>query len=1509
MSTPADLQALFANIKPRPSPNNASNLPSSEAQSHRHNGSSPGEFPFPSSTGLFQATVSSPLYSPQYTGTPPHHASDVISPNVQTPRNNTQSPQQQSLNADRTANLLSLLKFSPASQNVSAPKQSLAETVATEQPQGDAPVGTTQGGHGRGISASDIVASFMGKPTTSTSAATGLMSSGLAAAQPSDRPVTTSPPADNAQDMLLKLLNLPKPQILQSEQSVTAVAGTRSSEASATSRERSADAGPKFPEERRASPMRLFGSGESRETTPFEPPIHSQPKDSIFTYVNPFEQLAAASPRNRTPQGSRSRALPGASPAPDIANAKKNGVPALIQVNGQRKRPEPSRDIPVSSSPLETDENAAITPGPDASEVSMGPDQKKVKIKKETVPEALGEVAGQVDKEVEDALARAAAEEVAHIKEEVEEESSKAVLKALAEKFEQTALDAQEEPEKDISIEVTPKSSPPAASNLKESADDTNGAVVDSWESETGRVIPVYNFPLKPFMSITWKGNTENIFSLRSDGIMDIARLKKDFDQLDRSLTSATSDYIVYALAKNGGMRIVRQDDGQDRQVFRSTNDRVFNVSLSTTAPGSSTAKEQVVMGIGVSGAVYWATISKADNNLFEKDALERDSLIFPPFPSSDENTSGGQLKTRARRSSRHPEFFAIGRGKFIHIVWPHFAISPKYGVTKTHREVDTEKFFKEKSVKIATGKAGKDFIFSDDDTVIVSLDKTGRMRFWDIRDVADFPHANTSKLPADIRVPLLTLVTGSPTEKSWPTSVLFIDKLRPYTKASALRYVLVGLKQNHTLQLWDIGLGKAVQELKFPHDNESDAICSVAYHPGSGIIVVGHPTRNSIYFVHLSAPRYSLPLMSQATYIQRVAEKDERLPKPESTACMSGIRELSFGSKGQLRSLELLPLTRPSVSHRGMDEEAGLFELYVMHSLGVTCLNIRKSDLGWSSDNKIIDPVDALKEGFIEVNALQSFPPQVDEQSTNGDVAPKGVPKGKEPAKKATGPGQESVVGVESSRNQSPSKQPPKKKTGDSVSTSDQHDQAAASTDKSEKRKKKKADNGKPKEISNKEADQSQLEIPQSVLATETHGSFATGASIDNGPAEAINIGVSSDFLNKEVKKIEKAVSTEFTKCLNRELDALYVRFDQDRRSQEQAATAKQDAVLRLVSSTLSDNVEKNLSRIIANNVQSMVVPALIESTAKSMDQKIKEGLSQQLDLIAPPVIREILPVAVQRAMSNENMHLRISELISASLSNRVERDISKVLHEKIVPSFKDESIQQARIITKEVERQFVGQMKQYELRQQNDSAKIDQLTMLVRSLSETVSTMAAAQSQFQKEILNLSRQLGVKAELPETSSATNPVRGVPPPEPSPEEAELQEISELLNTGRYEEGSIRWIQSSQQADLFSNLFVKLDPSFLSNLSPLVVLSVSAAVTSSFETNVMDRLNWLERVFQAVKVRDPEIYEVAPKIMTVLIQRLEALYMAIAENTPHDPVLRRIPRLTRWARDLQEYNQ
>jgi hypothetical protein len=61
-------------------------------------------------------------------------------------------------------------------------------------------------------------------------------------------------------------------------------------------------------------------------------------------------------------------------------------------------------------------------------------------------------------------------------------------------------------------------------------------------------------------------------------------------------------------------------------------------------------------------------------------------------------------------------------------------------------------------------------------------------------------------------------------------------------------------------------------------------------------------------------------------------------------------------------------------------------------------------------------------------------------------------------------------------------------------------------------------------------------------------------------------------------------------------------------------------------------------------------------------------------------------------------------------------------------------------------------------------------------------------------------------------------------------------------------------LQSSQQADLFDNLFVRVNPTYLNTLSPIVSLSVGVAVTSSLQTNVSERLAWLEVVLQTVNL-------------------------------------------------------
>jgi len=159
----------------------------------------------------------------------------------------------------------------------------------------------------------------------------------------------------------------------------------------------------------------------------------------------------------------------------------------------------------------------------------------------------------------------------------------------------------------------------------------------------------------------------------------------------------------------------------------------------------------------------------------------------------------------------------------------------------------------------------------------------------------------------------------------------------------------------------------------------------------------------------------------------------------------------------------------------------------------------------------------------------------------------------------------------------------------------------------------------------------------------------------------------------------------------------------------------------------------------------------------------------------------------------------------------------------------------------------------------------------------------MATAQSDFQHEFLKLQRQLaqGRQEESSRTpssqqqraSTGASEIRSPPQaPQKTPEQEELEAIASLMNGGRYEEGTIlvslvvlyeingkanvtQWLQSTQQAELFDKFFVRCSPAYLQLLSPLIALSVGAAVTNSLETHVTERLDWLETVFATINPR------------------------------------------------------
>jgi hypothetical protein len=1345
-----------------------------------------------------------PLHSPQVIGTQNPFANTM---SIQPSPSSSTTPTADTSNVDRSTRLLNLLNFnSNQASPTHTPLSNQPQTQITHPPapqrvnsgghQGLQP-GPIPGSHERTTSASELVASLLGNKQGAS--AIGRTISPPKESESVEKKSSTS--GATSQDFLLQLFNNPKPP--QAETSP-----------------------PSIPQE--VAPSKQ------------ESAVQSEPKKAnsgLFNYVNPFEQLAASSPRNQTPKYGTPKQT-----SSDVSDF--NGPSPGAAVNGNKS--STSMKAPSSPAPqilLRRQPNGASEASPIPSPLADGRTQLEAlmgigatKKTGENVTNVLAVGGEKVGKDVEQVSTKAERDRGLAT---TNASSSKAEVKKLEKEVEKqlhlAALDIQKELNKKENKGALEDNLPaPTAAAVKELiAEAAEGNVGDSWESADAedspnqiddgeRVVKVYNFQMKPFSSITLlpEWDTKSVF--REDSVMDIARLKKTFDQIDRTLATATKNYIVYAMSKNSGLRIISQDDGRDKTAFKDHNDRFFNVAVSTAKSSSYEA----VLGTGVSGTVYWSKISERDGEIFEGDIADQGFAFPPTATQEDNNTSGGQLKTRVKKSSRHPKFFAVGRGKSIFIVFPDIAMSKAYLKDNKDRVIDSEKYILEQCLKINTGKAGKDFTFSEDDTTIVSLDKAGRLRIWDVRELVDIPETASSgsfpkRSPIEVKIPLMTLLTASGTDKCWPTSVQFVDKSRSFARGVALRYVIVGLKQNHTLQLWDLSLGKAVQEIHFPHEKESDAICSVVYHAPSGILIVGHPTRNSIYFVQLSAPKYNLSQMTQAEFISRLARKDPDLPKPESTAIMISLREYSFATKGQLRSLDILPSSSSAIEDAEIADPT-LFELYCMHSKGVTCLQINKSDIGWSKDNKVMHPVDAEKSGFAEFGPVSPPAPStatsLPETDVNGTPSSSTKPatasasKSKDSKRDNASTSRPSLPHTESSLLSSLERIDPKSDASKSGALNGS--QTLPASDKKKKRavpdEISARGSDSPAEVSKSIANKENIRSVQKAKHTQTKVPSESGGAIKslaNAPGTddtSMNIGNSGDFLDKEFKRLEKVISAEFVTHLQAQNAMLYRRIEEDKRITQSQSDAKQDAILRLISSTLAENVEKSLARIVSTNIQQQVLPTLVDMTSNIFERRVGEVIKSQLTTIMPKELKGALPDAIKKGVSNPEVlkviSSKVSDQVSERISKNVETQFSSTLSTSITSTLRKLVLETSTKASGDIERRFAEFQQLAEIKSREDARSNAELAAHVKSLTETVQSMAAAQSTFQAHYLEMAKQLAeMKRQTPLSNADSKQVprpqsvtrSTIAPSQKSAAQLEKEAIERLMTEGRYDEGTL----------------------------------------------------------------------------------------------------------------------
>lgn len=1357
--------------------------------------------------------------------------------------------------------------------------------------------------------------------------------------QPSSAFASASSPPEETQAYLLQLLNQPKPPQTE-EQSHIKPTKILTPPSKAVSEDDIGDVTQALEDASLEMSMTSstatehipgFGQKENvREPTP-------KTSQGMFTYVNPFEQLAASSPLNRIPKNATTAPAPSGSPVFQIL---KNPRQELSSDNKRKIEEKSSFDSPVHSKrkiePASQASSGLPTPLPDGRTkvealIGIGTAEEK-----ESVQDAVGEIGDQVDKQIQELIARAELDESqVTIEKDLQDLLAARTQKEFEDTAQVAAKDIKKELEKEENSGALDGLPPHVAEAVKDVIDDTaQGHIADSWESadnedspvkdEEDTIVKVYNFPMRPWTSITIKEHGERRPSFNEDSFVDIARLKKEFDQIDRILVTASNNFIVYGMSKNGGLRIIRQDDGTDTKLFTETHDRIFSV----VASASSAEQKESIIGTGVSGTVYWALIKDGEGDHVEDFNTEMNGFALPPIHSQETESPGGVLKTRARKSAGHPDFFAVGRGKFINIIWPTYIL--KHGFVKRGSGdtiVDTDRYLDMHSLRVNTGKAGKDFTFSEDDTTIVSLDKAGRVKFWDVRDLTASHILEKPKESHNIEIkdPLITFTTTPVSEKSWPTSVMFVDKLRPYQRGGALRYLVVGMKQNHTLQLWDLALNKPVQEIHLPHSKESDAVCSVVYHAATGMIVVGHPTRNSIYFLHLSAPKYNLPKnINQAEYMQRLAANDSEFKKPDSTAVMSGMREYSFENKGQLRSLDILQT--PNSANSSAEPPRTLFELYIMHSKGVTCLNIKPATLGWTSDNKVIYPVVADKNGMVSIDSLKEIPTvpvtEPTEPSTQPSVPTRIVPR---PAAKET------------------SREPPKKSSHNepTASTSKTDDKPekkdlnlsnsglapTSGPEKSEKKKRRKGTQSSEHATSAQAGPSHIGQSPKPVILDPSsnvrNGNLGKAAAAP--PTEPASVSAPSrEITDATLKNIEARVSGEVKKLFGDSLDSLYRNIKDDRRSQIAVADAKQDALLRLVSSTLNDNIESTLSQIVNKGIQQDVIPAVSDMVLRIVNEQLGSKLHAHMAQHLPRELKNILPDALGKVLNQPQFMKLFSESLAKSTAFRVEEQVGALLQNSILPAFQNMAVTQAQQLVAESQRQAADQINAMERQRQTDSLKIEQLSQLVTGLGNTVQQMAQAQSEFQAQFLKLQAAMSSRhgsgsqnqGEMSRVSRPSTSLTG-PIEEKTPAEIEydgmLADITADMSSGNYEAAVIKWLQTRREQEFFTNYFMKFNPDFLRHLTPLLVLSLGATISVALDDSQLnERVTWLEAILEIFQdhVNNGNIEDstrnILPKIIGIYISRIEHLFMRVSQISAKDPILKRLSQIVTNANRILE---
>ncbi|KAF8163142.1 hypothetical protein B0H34DRAFT_764448 [Crassisporium funariophilum] len=158
---------------------------------------------------------------------------------------------------------------------------------------------------------------------------------------------------------------------------------------------------------------------------------------------------------------------------------------------------------------------------------------------------------------------------------------------------------------------------------------------------------------------------------------------------------------------------------------------------------------------------------------------------------------------------------------------------------------------------------------------------------------------------------------------------------------------------------------------------------------------------------------------------------------------------------------------------------------------------------------------------------------------------------------------------------------------------------------------------------------------------------------------AAIINDSSLGQALSREIKKTEESLHNRIGRLIGKEMDKQHQRFEEARLHEQAEDFARQEKILKLISTELTRNTTRVVEMAVKSEIQNSVLPSL-ENITKS---EVKAALNDQIGLSLVDVINRSLPVEMEKLLLRPNISNHFANILSTALTPMVEHHIKEVL------------------------------------------------------------------------------------------------------------------------------------------------------------------------------------------------------------------------------------------------------